>query len=393
MTMIDLQPVPLKCRRLFRLGPLALLVVGVALALAGCGGQSQGAAGSTSPPASPSASAAGGGRKSTADACALFGEIATAAAAAAGHPWSWSPTPEDGSLAGNAEDQTFICQGFLHSPSSAVDPESNNVVQAAVTVSPTSAGSARECPPSGHLGDLEGMEELEAQVGGAIEACGGPGSHSLLAENLHWTAGVTANGDSTPHQGGAFLDDQTKQQMSVDWLLAINFDGKSIPEAPDRASGGAEPTKHLTDAEAESLLAEEPCDLVPTTVVEHSLGVRVAPNPLNLGCDYVGEEGSLQLDSSISFSKRSSSGEKYLRELAAQPGSHQVSVGELGVVIPPQAVGAKYTMIGVSFVDARFLVLVGITYDHRSAKFGQDPSADTALLVRYGNEIEAALSR
>jgi hypothetical protein len=317
----------------------------------------------------------------------------TAAAAAAGHPWIWSPTPEDGSLAGNEENQTFICQGFLHSPSSAVDPEANNVVQAAVTVSPTSAGSAKECPPSGHLGDLERLEELEVQVGGAIEACGGPNAHSLLAQDLHWTAGVTANGDSTPHQGAAFLDDQTKQQMAVDWLLAIDFDGKSIPEAADRTSGGAEATKHLTAGEAESLLAEEPCDLVPAAVVEGSLGVSVAPNSLNLGCDYVGDEGSLELDSSISFSKRSGSGEKYLRELAAQPGSHGVSVGELGVINPPQAVGSKYTMIGVSFVDARFLVLAGITYDRRSAKFGQDPSADSALLVRYGNEIEAALSR
>jgi hypothetical protein len=68
-------------------------------------------------------------------------------------------------------------------------------------------------------------------------------------------------------------------------------------------------------------------------------------------------------------------------------------VGELGVINPPQATGPKATTIGVSFVDVRYLVLVGITYDHRSARFGKDPAADNALLIRYGDEIEAALSR
>jgi hypothetical protein len=377
-----------------RLICLALLVLGSLLSIVGCGSQSQGGQGGDSTTQLPaSVSTASSATANPADACGRFGEIITAAAAAAGHPWTWSPTPEDDSLAENADSQTFICQGFLHSPSSAVEPEADNAIQASVTVSPTSAGAAEECPPYGHLADLEGLDELEERVGGAVGACGGIDAHSLLAEDQHWTAGITADGDSTPNQGAAFLNDQTKQQMAVDWLLAIDFNGKSIPEAPDRASSQAEPTEHLTDAEADALLAEEPCELVPAVVVERSLEVRVAANPLNLGCDYVGNEGSLELNSSIAFSKRSASGEKYLKELAAMPGSQGAPAGELGVISPPQETGPKATTIGVSFVDARYLVLVGITYDHRSARFGRDPAADNALLIRYGDEIEAALSR
>jgi hypothetical protein len=369
----------------------AALPLGMVLALvfASCGGQApvgQQASGRASSGSAAAVSLAG---QPTEDPCGSFAKIATAAAAAAGRPWAWSPTPTNGTTAGNHDGELFLCQGFLHAPGSAVEPEADNALVVSVTVYPASNRANKSCPPSGHLSALTHLADLEAQTKGPVIACGDETAHSLLAQDFSWTAGIGAGGTTTAQQGADFLDDQTKQQMVVDWLLAIHFDGRSIPKS--RKLAAVQPAGHLTNEDANRFLASDPCRLVPQAVVEHALGVRVAPNPENLGCDYVGNEGTLTLNTVMGFQKRTAASEQYLRERVAEPGARPLQVGELGILAPPH-LGVANTKELV-FADARFLVVIEVQYDPRSSRFGRDPRADDALLLRFGHSVEDALSR
>ncbi|MCW3032510.1 MAG: hypothetical protein JWM60_855 [Solirubrobacterales bacterium] len=384
-----------RCRRA-AFCPCVLSALTAVTLLVGCGGQSH----QTRPASSL-------GRSSTSStrlppgACTTFGRTVEAATAAAGRKWTWSLIPGGEMRTAGSDFSQFICKGFLHDPSRTVNAEASNDVSGVIGVSSGPGAAENVCPITVPLEMNAMAEQLERQVAGPVSACGDKGSSTgknlnigVASASSDWAAHASAFEPSEPGQGGSFLSEADLQRVTIEWLLAINFDGKTLPasshrQAPSTSTAGS--PQHLTTAQAYNLLATEPCSLIPPSLAERALNHKVNPAPERLGCSYY---ATATLSSLVTFFKHTSQNERFFLEEIAPAQQYKVvqesSIGEHGTLLfLPQEPGTSFAVEAFAFTDQRFVVKGTITYPAGSTDFG--PKASHQNLIAFAKAVAAAI--
>jgi len=169
------------------------------------------------------------------------------------------------------------------------------------------------------------------------------------------------------------LPGASRLQVLVDWLLAIRFDGRTLPALSAPPASTSQGQGHLTTEDFNTIIAQDACKLVPVSVVQQSFQGSFTAPASSAVCIYETSGGSQIV---IGYGMRTASSVQMIN--ASTAGGSQIAVGDYGMVDVADQEHAR-----LDFVDKRFYVEMTATY----------PGISSTQFTGLARAVEIILSR